>query len=341
VMARVQRAPPSSPDAPAVTVNAAAYEAYMQGSYLAAKHDATSARQSIGHFRRAIALDPEYAAAYVGLSSSLFTFRERPLDVLPEAKAMAQRAVELAPTLPEAHHRLAVIRFYFDWDWEGARREFARAIELDPERSEFHRSYAAYFAMRGRHQEALAQMEAAKRLDPVSVDVNADAGWYFYDARRFDEAIAQSRRALELEPRHRWAHLYIVLSYLAKGDAEAALAWAERLAALDGDPEDQPRFGTGTGADRLRLFWRWRDQQLARLGVDDYVSPADRALVAVELGERDRALTLLEESYAEKSGWVLPFLGVYPELDPLRGEPRFQALVARLRYSLGATPGPA
>jgi DNA-binding winged helix-turn-helix (wHTH) protein/tetratricopeptide (TPR) repeat protein len=321
--------------------NAGAFEAYMQGRYLATKSDdPVSRRESIGSFRRAIALDPDYAPAYVGLSSSLFTFRERPLGVVPEAKALAERAVRIDPALPEAHHRLAVIRLYFDWDWEGARREFERAIQLDPGKAEFHRSYAAYFAMLGRHAEALAEMGAARALDPVSVDINADAGWYLYDARQFDAAILQSRRALELEPRHWWAHMYILLSYLAKGDEEAALAWAQRLMRLgDATAGDLATLASGSPAQRLRSFWRWHDAQLAKRGVDEYVAPAERALVAVELGEHARALALLEESIRERSGWVLPFLAVYPELDPLRADPRFQALVARLR--LDADPGSA
>lgn len=313
--------------------DAKAYEAYMQARYLAAKGDEESLRRALDFYRAAIRADGRYAAAYSGLSSALSALPGKPRDIMPESAEAARRAAELDDRLPEAHYRLAVIHLYYDWDWEGAGREFARAAELAPDWPELHQAYAGYFAMRGETDRALAQIRHAIALDPVSVAINADTSWYYYVARQNDGAIAQSLRTLDLEPTHRWAHIYLRLAYLAKGDRKSALAWSVRFARLCEAPAaDLAAMQSGPPDRRWQAFWSWNESAMAELASERYVAPADRALLALGEGDRERALDLLDQSYDERSGWVMPFLHVYPQFDPLRGDPRFESLVARMRY---------
>jgi len=204
---------------------------------------------------------------------------------------------------------------------------------LAPDWPELHQAYAGYFAMRGETERALAQIRHAIALDPVSVAINADTSWYYYVARQNDGAIAQSLKALDLEPTHRWAHIYLRLAYLAKGDPDSALAWSVRFARLCEAPAaDLAAMQSGPLDQRWQAFWKWNESAMAELASERYVAPADRALVALGHGDRERALDLLDQSYDERSGWVMPFLQVYPQFDPLRGDPRFESLVARMRY---------
>jgi DNA-binding winged helix-turn-helix (wHTH) protein/tetratricopeptide (TPR) repeat protein len=313
--------------------NVAAYEAYLKGRHLARSRDSAALQRGLPHLRQAIALDPAYALAYVELSSALDALPARPREVMPEARAAALRAVEIDDTLAEAHHRLAVVHLYYDWDWEAARAEFERAVALRPDWAELRQSYAGYFSLLGRHAEALAQMRRAIQLDPVSVSINADAGWYHYVARDYEAAILQSRRALELEPDHRGAHHYILLSSIQLGRLQEALTWALRYMHLHGASPPQLAEVRAAGDEGgLQRFWRWREETLLARARSEYVAPAELALTAVARERQQEAIDLLERSYHERAGWLLPFLQVYPQLDPLRGDERFLALAARMRF---------
>lgn len=320
----------STSPAPGSTDDSPGREGFLKGRYLAAKGSTADLRQAIAYFQRAVEDDPQYAPAYAALAKAYATLPVDPAEAMPLAREAAVRAVAADPSLAEAHLRLALVRLYYDWDWEGARMEFERALELGADDVDVHHAYAGYLSLMGDHDGARASMARAIELDPVSVAVAADAGWYHYVARRFDDAVAQSRRALELEPGHRGAHYYMLLAFLAQDRQAEAREAAAAYVRLEGSDAEVVLAGGLPG------FWRWKLERLEENARREFVPAGELALHHAALGDRERALDFLESAFAEHSGWVLPFLRVYPALDPLRAEPRFRALERRMSF-----PAPA
>src|SRR5262249_50276030 len=146
-----------------------------------------------------VAADPGFAAGWAALAQSYARLRGRE-NTGQLARDAVARALALDDQLPEAYELLAMIRFYQDYDSEGARQAFTRAIEQNPGYAEAHENFAAYFSALGRHDEAIAEVQLARKLDPLSSMVNSDVGWYYYFARRYDEAVEHSKRTLALDP---------------------------------------------------------------------------------------------------------------------------------------------
>ncbi len=323
---------------PAATPSGAAREAYLQGRYLLSKPTAAERTKSLAFFRRALAEDPDYAAAWTGVAGALMALPRPPRETVPRAREAARRALALEPDLAEAHYRLGEIHLNFDWDWPAAGWEYARAIELDPGFAAARHAYAAYFSLLGRHDEALAQMAKARELDPVSANVRGDVGWYRFFARRYGEAATACRQTLELEPRDVNAWKCLLSAQQLQGDAAAARSAARRILEIQGAPapvlEELERQG-------LAAYWRWTLDQLTAAAVEQYLSPAHLALPHLALGDREAALQDLERAYRERSGWQLLFLAVEPRFDPLRTDPRFRDLLRRLRLAGSPAASPA
>ena len=201
-----------------------AYERYLQGRHLLGEGRPRKARQEL---ERVVAADPGFAPAWAALAQTYAR-----LDPEDGTRQLARDAVTHALTLddqlPEAHQLLAMIRFYQDYDSEGARQSFERALEQNPGYAEAHENFAAYFSALGRHDEAIAEVQQARRLDPLSSMVNSDVGWYYYFARRYDEAVEHSKRTLALDPNFLWANLCIQLSYLQRPDWQGAIEYARK-----------------------------------------------------------------------------------------------------------------
>jgi len=181
------------------------------------------------------------------------------------------------------------------------------------------------------NDEALKLVSAALRLDPLAPDVLSDVGWYSYFARRYDDAIRLSSGTLARTPGFFWARRCLALSAMLKGDVAAAVpslrdemrgrgAPAERVSSLD--VADPP------GA--VRAYWTWDLERRVASRGSPGASPADEAVARLALGDRDGALSALETAAEMRRGWILPFLGVDPFFDPLRSDPRFEHLLARI-----------
>jgi Tfp pilus assembly protein PilF len=173
----------------APTTNAEAYQEYIQGRYHWGQRSEAALTRSIAHFRRAIELDPGFALAHAGLANAHTTLGylgyATPVSTFPVARPFALKALELDPSLAEAHASLAYIKFYFDWDWAGAREEFRRAIELDPRDPVTRQWHAVYLLAAGLPREAFDEIQAAHRLDPLSLAINTDIGLHHYYNRRY------------------------------------------------------------------------------------------------------------------------------------------------------------
>ena len=194
----------------------------MKGRYYWSKRTPAALNLALEYFTQAIASDPDYAQAYVGLADCYNLLRE--YSVMPEEKAYpkaiaaARKAVALDSSLAEAHNSLAFDLFYGSLDAAGAEREFQRALSLDPNCQLAHHWYATYLMTVGRSREALEQIEIAQQLNSSSTSILADKGLILYYAGRTDEAIALLKQIRETDPSFLSTHRYLALIDLTDGE---------------------------------------------------------------------------------------------------------------------------
>jgi len=313
------------------TENAEAYQLYLKGRYFWNKWTPEESNKAIEYFQQAIDKDPGYALAYAGLADTYISqawFGELPpRGAVPKAKAAALKALEIDDRLAEAHVSLAFADFLYDWDWLAAGQHFERALALNPSYPNAHNWYALYLAALGRSDEALAEAKRALGLDPASPGANQGMALHLYYARRFDEAIEQFRKTLEMD--YRDAHAGLGFAYAAKGMYREALPEFEKYSELD---RGTPRSIAYLGYVRARLNERSQAlralDELRALSKQRYVSSAAFAPIYMGLGDKDQAFTWLEKAYEERAR--LPMLRIEPIWDPLRTDPRFQALLRRI-----------
>ena len=317
------------------TENIQAYGLYLKGRYAWNKRTQEGVAEAIGYFEQAIAEDPTYAPAYAGLADSYaldVDYRSIPVDeAYRRAKEYARKALELDETVPSAHASLAWSLFVYDWDWEGADREFRRAIELNPRYASAHQWYAFLLASRGEHDAALLEGHTAIELDPASVSARRGLGWLAFYARRFDLALDHLARAVEMNPMAVESYRILATTLGMQGQ------WGEAERMLR-DALVLPGAGAYTTAT---LGWvlarsgkRSEAEQLLReletVARESYVSPVAFAIFHVGLGNVDRALDWAERAYDEKRGW-LAYMKVNPMMDALRDESRFKSLLEKMR----------
>jgi TolB-like protein/DNA-binding winged helix-turn-helix (wHTH) protein/Tfp pilus assembly protein PilF len=315
-------------------VNLAAYELYLKGRYNLNKMSGYSVGQATEYFSKAIALDGNYAAAYVGLADCYV--RQTNLGHLPpseayeKAKEATLRALEIDNGLAEAHASLAVIRADYVWDWDGAGSEFQRALEIDPKDVNTHQWRAVLLAKIGRFKEATAEIAIAKELDPLSLPVATSEGEILRYARRYDEAIEELRRAIDLEPSFKFTHAELARIYELKGMfREAASEWS-RVGALSGSTEVGPYAAVRDAAGYKHAMQLWLEH-LQEESKREYVSPIDLVAAYARLGNAGQTLAWLEEAYRQRHPG-LSSLKVEPLFDFLRSNPRFQDLLRRMNF---------
>lgn len=317
------------------TENAEAYQLYLKGRFFWNKRTAKDFNTAITYFQQAIDKDPGFALAYAGLADTYVLFSgfaaASPKESLPKAKAAALEALKLDNTLGEAHASLAQAIFAYDFNFAEADKEFRRAIELNPNYATAHQWYAeSGLAAAGRFDEAIAEIKRALELDPLSVIINADVGTVLCTAGRYDDAIEQLRKTLEMDPDFYYARWNLGQALELKGRIEEAITEYEKASALNDDPLPLAMLGRlygriGRKDEALKIQSRLSDASKGR-----YVSPYDFALIQMGLGQKDEAIRLLEQAYADHNGYDIAFIKTDPLLSPLRGEPRFQALVAKV-----------
>jgi len=314
------------------TSSTKAHDLYLQGRHAWNKRTANDLRKAIVLYQKALEVDPEYALAYSRLADCYVLLAEygRALaaEVLPQAAAHARKALELNATLAEPHATLGLIAMS-GFDWAGAEREFKEAIELRSGYATAHHWYALLLASLGRFAEAQAEAERAQELDPASLIVNNMLGVVFYASRDYPRAIDAFRRTLQLDAGFAPAHGFLACAYVGAGRNREAL---EQIAQMTDDDNEHR-------AMRAWVLWEAGEKQsatmLARQVIDrsrrDPVRPGILAGLYWILGERDRAFSFLDQAYAERD-WTIRELKVNPMFDPMRTDPRFQKLVAKLKF---------
>jgi len=317
------------------TTNVKAYGYYLKGRYAWNKRTQEGVREAVEFFERAIAEDPAYALAYAGLSDSYalhVDYRNVPVrEGLERAEEYARKAIELDDRLAEAHASLAWCLFIYDWDWDASDRESRRAIELDPRYASAHQWYTFLLASQGRGEESVASAQRAIELDPSSVSGRRSIAWANYYARRYDQARYHAQRAVTMNPTAEESYRILGLSLAQSGEldeAERVLQEAVELPA--GSVYAKAVLGYVLARSGRVEKARALLDELAEEEARGYVSPVAFALLCIGLDERERALDWIERAYEERRGWLV-YLRVNAVFDPLRREPRFDALVRRMK----------
>jgi tetratricopeptide (TPR) repeat protein len=282
-------------------------------------------------FREVNQIDPGYARGYAGLADAYielvgFAYIE-PSEGIRKAEAAAQQAIALDDSLAEAHSALGYIRA-LKWDWEGSQREFERALELNPGYVVALYQYAFIRSMWGQDKEAVALGQKALELDPFSPVVLYRVGRVQFHARHYEEAAKLFRRILELKPDDQMGLYGVGIVYEAQGNFDKAIASFQ-------DPYQMSRFdliAASASAGRKAEARQRLSAEMRRLQASNsYVRPGYVAEVYSALGDKDQALYWLEKGYREHDAW-LALLKVWPRLDPLRSDPRFQDLLRRMNF---------
>jgi len=314
-------------------VNPEAYDLYLKGRFQWSKMTEEGVRQAIGSFEKAQALDPgdaRYASALadahlvlIQVMGSLST-----KEGMPKVKEYAQQALAADDESAEAHASMGAALFFGDWSFAEAERHMKRAIELNPNYSTGHLIYSVLLVVTGRFDEAMEHDRLAIELDPLALLPHWSATMTFFSARRFDDALVQAQRTLELDPTSDLARSSFIRIYEQMGEFEKAITYIEKYL-----PE---KLGGAAFAKELR-------EAYATSGSKGYYrkllesaterkpppQPIHLAMLHAQLGDTERAFEYLEKSFDDRSADLL-FLNVEGGFDPIRSDPRFQAIVRRI-----------
>jgi TolB-like protein/Tfp pilus assembly protein PilF len=331
-------APPQADFRPtnANRVDPGAYEAYLKGRYFWNKRTEDGLKKSIDYFQQAISQDPKFAAAYAGMAD---TYSILGSDVLParvarsKAHAAASKALELDPTIAEGHAELALVEFYYDWDWHRSEQEFRRAIELNPNYATAHQWYSYYLSAMGRFPEAVEEALKAQQIDPLSLAINATLAGRYRDSGQYGQAINFAQRTLEMDPNFVPAHSVLGATYEAEGSwAQAILEYQKAVELSQNNPTSLAALGCAYGYSGNREKARDILATLRDASKIHYVSAFDMAAVFAGMGENDNAFHWLEKSYSERES-QMAFLGITRRMNGVRSDPRYSDLLHRMHLN--------
>jgi len=318
---------------PVNRVNPTAYDAYIRGRLYWTNRDLP---RSVDAFQQALREDSHYSLARTGLASAFLLSGQVPNDAMPPNQAMpkardnARQALEEDPSIAEAHCVLANISANYDWDFLAAEREYLRAIKLDANNPTAHEWYGHYLITRNRLVEAQAETSLALDLDPVSPLLNSARAETFFYARDYDNAIAQARRTLEQYPNNLYAGFWLASAQREKKlYSEAVSGFAQLRKMATDNPAMLMAYGhalavSGDKAQAQRVL-----SELKQLAHKRYVPAIYFAVMYVGLEEKDMAFTWFDKAFQERND-RLAYLAVDPLSDPVRSDPRFKKLLARI-----------
>lgn len=318
----------------APTADSEAYELYLKGRYFWNKRTGADLHKAIDYFNQAIAKDPNYALAYVGLADSYVLLSNygaaAPKDSIPQAKAAVKKALELDSNLAEAHASAAILAGN-DFQFEQSIAEFERSIQLSPNYATAHHWFGDGPLMTlGRFDRAITEGKRAVELDPLALINNADLGWIYMNARRYDEAISQLRKTIEIDPRFYLARYYLGQALQLNGQLSQGIAEYRAAVELNDDPVALAFLGqacarAGQTEEARKILARLTEAAKTR-----YVSQYSFALVLVGLGDKEGAIDALERAYRNGENADLSAIRVDPFMDDLRGRGGFDTLAQKI-----------
>jgi TolB-like protein len=311
-----------------------AYDLYLKGRYHWYRRYEVGFLKGIGYFQQAIEKDPLYVMAHIGIADSyssmgLFSYIS-PAEAYSKAKAALKKALAIDPELAEAHASLGWIKMFYDWDWNGAEKEFLQAIRAYPDYAPVHIWYGMFLTITGRFDESLREMKKAQELEPLESLNNTMVGWSYYMARRFDTAKDIFKKVIETEPNFMIAHWYLAGSYLALKNLNDAIITAQKLVQLSGGAlfalaSLVIAFSTaGMKEEMLTILERMQE-----VSKHHYHSPFNMAISQLGTGDNEKVLGLLEQAYSERES-MMAFISTIPVFDNVRNDPRYQELIRKM-----------
>ncbi|MFL5520173.1 MAG: protein kinase domain-containing protein, partial [Gemmatimonadales bacterium] len=313
-----------------------AYQLVLRARQWFTQYTEAAVLQAIACYEEALALDPHYAQAWAGLARTYCEVMTVQMvsfaDVaITKAREAATRALTLDPGLAEAHEVIGLVRMIYDYDWEGAEGSFKLALQLNPNDADAQCHYGWLCWSLERHDEAIELLRRARELDPLAH--RSDLASALLRAGRYPEAAEVARAAIDFDPEFPRGHSGYGWALLLQGDVEGGIVELERAVAVS---EDDPAFlgqlgqayGIAGRTDDARAILRRLEDMAAQHAVSSY----SLAYVLTGLGEHDRAMDLLEQAYEERSGALFSIKGSFL-FRPLRGHPRFTALLARMHLA--------
>ena len=317
------------------TENPEAYQLYLKGRFFWNKRTAADLKKSIDYFNQAIEKDPNYALAYAGLADAWLVLPVfgggAPKDCSPKAEAAARRAIHLDGTLAEPHASLGLLLAIYYFDFSNSIWELERAIQLNPNYAMAHHWLGNVpLTFTGQFDRAIEELKRALELDPLSMIINANLGQTYFYSRRYEEAIAQLRRTIEIDPSFYYAHYQLGEALEFKGNRDAAIAEYQKARELNDDPFVRALLAhamakSGHAAQAMKVLEQLKDESRHR-----YVTAYSIGLIHLGLGQNEEALRWFEKSYEDRAGTDIGCIKVDPFLDSLRGDPRFEKIVASL-----------
>jgi Tfp pilus assembly protein PilF len=315
------------------TVDPVARELYLNGRYHWDKRTPEDLNQAVNYYNQAIARDPNYAEAYVGLANCYSLLREFSAmpseEAFPKALAAARKAIALDDSSAEAHTALAMVTFYWNWDAAGAEREFRRAIELNPSYVTAHHWYATFLMALGRFPEALEQIDRARQLEPASTAVLADRGLILYHSGQRDQALALLQQLAKSQPDFFSTRRYLSLVYLTNDDYPQYLKEMNAAAALSRDKHEieiaQAAENGYRSGGRERMFQNMVGLQKKYFD-DGTLQAFFVADTYANMGDKEEALRYLKTSF-QRHEVAFMSIRVHESFFFLHGDPQFQQLI--------------
>jgi TolB-like protein/tetratricopeptide (TPR) repeat protein len=325
--------PSSTAGARRYAASPAAYDAYLRGRYFWHKMTPEGIRLSMTYFNEALSIDSRFAPAYAGLADcyaqmgSIRVGTMQPLDALRQARTHLQKAFDLDETLADAHCTLALIKSWYEYDWDGAKREFQAALALEPGHVTALLWQSLYLSAVGKHLDAVASVQRARDIEPLSASVNLYLGVAQHHAGQYDLALRQMRQSIEIDPNYYRSHMFMGrnLSWLQRFDE--ALAEHQRALELAPDNFEVLAFLATTHAlkgERQRALTFLKRVRAAEERADPSVLVA---MVYAALGEADEMFKWIKRAVDQKSVpiYVIP---ISLEFRPYRSDPRYKEFLA-------------
>ena len=317
-------------------VSPEAYEAYLKGHYFLNQRSREGVSKALVEFKRALDLDPEYAAAYAGLAHAYILadiyLNVDTSDVFPKARAAAERALSLDDSNAAAHAALGQYFVLYEFNFAAAGKQYQRALQLDPSDVTTRTWYARnYLTNTGRLDDAVAEMKRALQIDPLSLIARTNLGLVYYFRKEYDNDIAMCRKALDMDPNFLPAHVQLVGAYLAQRRYPEYIAeyrvtekWNPPNAGYLRADDLQKAYENSGGKGLLQALLH---------NMEHLSGDSGNPLMVAELyagqGEKEQAFHWLEKAYRQRDYDVLA-IKVNPALDSLHSDPRFGDLVRRL-----------
>jgi eukaryotic-like serine/threonine-protein kinase len=314
-----------------------AYQLYLKGRYYWEKRTPETLDKSRDYFNQAIEKDPNYALAYLGLADYYDVVTDyAPVpssEMVPKARAAAQKALAIDDTLAEAHAVLAD-SYATQWEWSAAEREFKRALELNPNSANTHKLYWLYLSSLGRHEDALVEIKSAIRLDPLNLKYNNNLGQEYATGRQYDLAIEQFKKVVDMDPSFASVHLDMAGAYYDMGkynlwrqESENGFRLSHQDEYLAINKEVSKVYAKSGVQAALR---EWAEQEVA-LSKRRYEDPAFIGFIYAAMGDKDNAFAWLEKGYKEKSDSI-QYVKTAHLVDPVRSDPRYADLLKRMGF---------